>query len=196
MPTFPYQPGFEHIVPDSYRCSDGCNSHRFEVIKSFSSYTTIHGGRRYRSCPDRKPNDNPKLCLENWMLSNHLFYDAFPISVNRCINGYRNRTYIKNIQKTLDNNFSLEKAKTPEHTRIALSEGICLCNSLFKCLREQGRFIDCFMVDRRIGRLELVISNEYCDYDFDTVLIESINQSVPNSVIEAFERHTCFLNTV
>lgn len=94
MPTFCYQSGFEHIVPDSYSYSDGCNSHDFKIIKSQYSYTTIHEGQTERFC-DRIPNNNPKLCLENWMLSNSLWYDAYPDSINFCINGYRNITYIK-----------------------------------------------------------------------------------------------------
>lgn len=145
MPTFCYQSGFEHIVPDSYSYSDGCNSHDFKIIKSQYSYTTIHEGQTERFC-DRIPNNNPKLCLENWMLSNSLWYDAYPNSINFCINGYRNITYIKKIQKKIDKNFSAEQAKTLEHTRIALDEGICFCNSLFKSLRKEGEFNEKILV--------------------------------------------------
>lgn len=140
MPTFSYPPGFKWLIPDSYSCSDGCNSHYFKIIKSQYSYTTIHDGHTETFCLNRIPNDNPKLCLENWMLSNSLWYDTYPDSTNLCINGYRNTTYVEKIQKTIDKNFSAEQTKTLEHTRIALDEGICFCNDLFKSLKNQGGF--------------------------------------------------------
>lgn len=46
--------------------------------------------------------------------------------------------------------------------------------------------------DSRIGRLELVTTGEYCDFDFDTVEIETTEQSVPQTVIDAFDRHVWF----
>ncbi|UBF28740.1 hypothetical protein K9N68_13360 [Kovacikia minuta CCNUW1] len=49
-----------------------------------------------------------------------------------------------------------------------------------------------FLPDSRIGRLELVTTGEYCDFDFDTVEIETIEQSVPQTVIDAFDRHVWF----
>lgn len=49
-----------------------------------------------------------------------------------------------------------------------------------------------FLPDSRIGRLELVVTGEYCDFDFDTVEIETIEQSVPQTVIDAFDRHVWF----
>ncbi|GAB4386798.1 MAG: hypothetical protein Kow00121_54160 [Elainellaceae cyanobacterium] len=49
-----------------------------------------------------------------------------------------------------------------------------------------------FLPGSRIGRLELVVTGKYCDYDFDTVEIETIAQSVPQSVIDAFDRHVWF----
>lgn len=200
MPTFSYSPGFEHIVPDSYSCSDGCNSHRFKIIKSSSSYTTYGTYRTMRACLNRVLNDNPKLCLENWMLSNRLNYDAFPNSVNNCINGYRNITYVKKIQKTLDENFSAEQAKTLEHTYNSLHEGICLCNSLFKSLRERGfeekilssfgsylyglgfphpKTIHIVREEERIERIKKV-------FDYITTHPEIINDVVTSEMIDNF----------
>lgn len=49
-----------------------------------------------------------------------------------------------------------------------------------------------FLPNSRIGRLELVTTGEYCDYDFDTVEIETIEQSVPQTAIDAFDRHVWF----
>ncbi|HEY9597833.1 MAG TPA: hypothetical protein V6D33_09200, partial [Cyanophyceae cyanobacterium] len=49
-----------------------------------------------------------------------------------------------------------------------------------------------FLPNARIGRIELVVIGEYCDYDFDTVEIERIEQPVPQSVIDTFERHIWF----
>ncbi len=53
-----------------------------------------------------------------------------------------------------------------------------------------------FMPDKRIGRVELVTTGDWgeygCEADFDSVEIERIHQAVPQTVIEAFERHTWF----
>ncbi len=49
-----------------------------------------------------------------------------------------------------------------------------------------------FLPDSRIGRLELSVTNEYCDYDFDTVEIDTIEQPVPQTVVDAFDRHVWF----
>jgi hypothetical protein len=67
---------------------------------------------------------------------------------------------------------------------------------------EQGYFIDGFvdfMTDQRIGRVELLTTGDWgeygCEGDFDSVEIEEIEeiyQTVPQSVIEAFDRHVWF----
>lgn len=53
-----------------------------------------------------------------------------------------------------------------------------------------------FMPHKRIGRVELVTTGDWgeydCEPDFDSVEIERIQQAVPQTVIEAFERHTWF----
>ena len=49
-----------------------------------------------------------------------------------------------------------------------------------------------FLPDFRIGRLEFVVTGEYCNYDFDTVEIETIEQPVPRTIIDAFDRHVWF----
>ena len=203
MPTFSYQPGFEHIVPDSYSCSDGCNSHYFKINKHKLNYETIHWGSTERFRLYIVPNNNPQLCLENWMLSSDLFYDAFPISVNCCINRYRNKTYIRKIQQTLDEDFSAEQAKTLEHTGNALNEGICLCNSLFKSLREQGGFDEDKLLsfagyldgldfphpntfrareEKRINHIKEV-------FDYITAHPKNINDVVTTEIIENFSQN-------
>jgi hypothetical protein len=69
-------------------------------------------------------------------------------------------------------------------------------------IEEQGYFIDGFvdfMPDKRIGRVELLITGDWgeygCEGDFDSVEIEEIKgvqQTVPQSIIEAFDRHVWF----
>lgn len=49
-----------------------------------------------------------------------------------------------------------------------------------------------FLPDSRIGQLELGVTGEYCDYDFDTVEIEVIEQPAPQLVMDAFNRHAWF----
>ena len=69
-------------------------------------------------------------------------------------------------------------------------------------IEEQGYFTDGFvdfMPDKRIGRVELLITGDWgeygCEGDFDSVEIEEIKgvqQTVPQSIIEAFDRHVWF----
>ncbi|ELS03979.1 hypothetical protein Xen7305DRAFT_00037070 [Xenococcus sp. PCC 7305] len=53
-----------------------------------------------------------------------------------------------------------------------------------------------FMPDKRIGRLELVTTEDWgeygCEADFDSVEIERINAKYPPVLIEAFDRHIWF----
>ncbi|MBW4523424.1 MAG: hypothetical protein KME16_27610 [Scytolyngbya sp. HA4215-MV1] len=49
-----------------------------------------------------------------------------------------------------------------------------------------------FLPDSRIGRLSLVVTGEYCDFDFDTVEIETLEQPVPQTVVDAFDHHLWF----
>jgi hypothetical protein len=66
-------------------------------------------------------------------------------------------------------------------------------------VKEQGYFIDGFvdfMPDRRIGRVELLTTGDWgeygCEGEFDSVEIEKIQETVPQSIIEAFDRHAWF----
>ena len=69
-------------------------------------------------------------------------------------------------------------------------------------IEDRGYFIDGFidfMPDKRIGRVELLTTGDWgeygCEGDFDSVEIEKIEgmqQTVPQSVIEAFDRHVWF----
>jgi hypothetical protein len=66
-------------------------------------------------------------------------------------------------------------------------------------IEEQGYFIDGFMdfmPDKRIGRVELLTTGDWgeygCEGDFDSVEIEEIQNTVPHSVIESFDRHVWF----
>ncbi|PSF37588.1 hypothetical protein C7H19_08495 [Aphanothece hegewaldii CCALA 016] len=53
-----------------------------------------------------------------------------------------------------------------------------------------------FRPDRRIGRVELLTTGNWgeygCEADFDSIEIERIQSSVPQTVSEAFERHIWF----
>jgi hypothetical protein len=61
-------------------------------------------------------------------------------------------------------------------------------------IKEQGCATDGFehvMREARIGRVELVVTGDWDDFDFfcDSIEIEQIEPSSPETVIEAFQRH-------
>lgn len=75
-----------------------------------------------------------------------------------------------------------------------------LIRQFYQCQIEDAAYVidgfRYFMPDKRIGRVELVTTGDWgeygCEADFDSVEIERIQQAVPQTVIEAFERHTWF----
>ena len=86
-----------------------------EIRKSFKKY---FGDTEYSELPEELVIDkvedidpipqvggvwcgNYKLCFENWIFSDWLSYNNLSLSLERCINGYRNITYVKQ-QQILD----------------------------------------------------------------------------------------------
>ncbi|MEM9274227.1 MAG: hypothetical protein AAGA80_14870 [Cyanobacteria bacterium P01_F01_bin.143] len=156
----PYDDGFKSLVPDFYVCPYSCNSCRFKIKKFDSYYQIPEGGAcTLLGCPpslhekEEKTIDY-KLCFENWIFSDSLSYNNLSLSLERCINGYRNITYVKQ-QQILDKNFSLEDSQTLEHTYLALGKGISACKKLFKSL-EEGRFNK-----REISSFSMYLENRY-----------------------------------
>ncbi len=142
--NIPYDDGFKSLVPDSYACHDGCNTCNFKINK-FETYYQISGSSctakacYYPAGQREQKKIDYKLCSEHWMFSNWLSYNDVSLSLRRCINGYRNITFVKK-QQTLDLNFSLEDSKTQKYTYLALSEGITACKKLFKFLEKENKF--------------------------------------------------------
>ena len=103
----PYDDGFKSLVPDSYTCPYSCNSCRFKIKKFDSYYQIPEGGAcTLLGCPPSLHEKEEKiidykLCFENWIFSDWLSYNNLSLSLERCINGYRNITYVKQ-QQILD----------------------------------------------------------------------------------------------
>ena len=75
-----------------------------------------------------------------------------------------------------------------------------IIRQFYECQIEDAAYVidgfGYFIPDKRIGRVELVTTGDWgeygCEADFDSVEIETIQQAIPQTVIEAFERHTWF----
>jgi DNA polymerase III subunit alpha len=130
---------FKSIIPDSYGCPWECNTCGFNLIKFDSHYVIQHDGCTEKGCSGYEQNDDYKLCFNNWMLSDDLYYKDYSYFVSNCINGYRNITYVKQ-QQSIDSSFTLEKSKTPEHTYIVLNNAIEPSIQLYKSLQDSGEF--------------------------------------------------------
>ena len=140
MQDFFYPDGFKDLVPDSFDCPYQCNTCSFQVEKHHTHYNIISDGCTELGCSCKDHPADEKLCFDNWLLSPKLRYKSFSIFVNNCINGYRNFFYIREIQGTIDKNFSIQSSQTEEHTRVSLSKGIDFSNQLYELLLKKGDF--------------------------------------------------------
>ncbi|MGL5804701.1 MAG: LAGLIDADG family homing endonuclease, partial [Xenococcaceae cyanobacterium] len=137
---------FKPIIPDYYSCPWYHGNHcSLKIVKLDFHYLIEHQGctERFVFYGDERDalesKKNYEIGLSNWMLSDDLYYENYSEFVNECINGYRNITYVKQ-QQLIDNSFTLEKAKTPEHTFIALNNAIKPSLQLYKSLQDSNKF--------------------------------------------------------
>ena len=91
----PYEDGLKSLMPDSYTCHDGCNVCNFKIKKFDSYYQVVGSSCTAKACGPGVYKKGYKLCIKNWILSDYVSYKDLPLSVERCINGYKNITYIK-----------------------------------------------------------------------------------------------------
>ena len=191
--------GLNPLLPDSYSCYDEClNRCTYDVIKFGLFYFNIGGLCTLMGCPEDYSDDEDKLCFENWKYSRRFHYDAFSSFTNNCLNGYKNITYPKYLQRIS----SLENEPTPKNFRIAISDGIRLCRDLEKSLK-QGGFNEAKLLSfgsyLRIRPLPKISKEYQINIDkeridnikevFDRIITnpEITNDAVTTEMIEEFE---------
>ena len=130
----------ENIVPDSFRCFDGCNACHFKIRKIGFFKQIIGEGCTETFClreiPEAELEEFHK-CSSNWLFSRSVGYDRLSNFANNCVNGYRNLTYVEGKQEESD--FTLTDLQI-EHTREALTKGIASCNKLESFLQSEANF--------------------------------------------------------
>ncbi|MGL5940098.1 MAG: hypothetical protein ACRC2S_06870 [Waterburya sp.] len=194
----------QSIIPDSYYCPQGCNKCNFNIDNFGLFYAVTSASCTLLGCPSNSYKNEHQLCSKNWMLSDYLDYDTFPKFVNNCINGYRNITYIKQEQHKSNGNFTAAEAKTPKHTRIALSTGIRSCNQLYQSLQEVKKFNEDILLEFSIylkNRILFESSNTFPEsdekqritnikeiFDYLSVYYNNTNDILTNEMLEQFEK--------
>ena len=195
---------FKEITPDGYTCPWHYGNHCcLNILKFDSGYVIQNDGctEIFRHVPE--PKSGYEAHFKNWMLSDDLYYDNYSYFVNKCINGYRNITYIKQ-QQTIDSNFTLEKSKNPKHTYMALNNAIEPSIQLDKFLQDSGKFdrdqlssFSNYLLLRRFpnhfrliwvrdGKQEIDIYKEIFDYIVANP--SNINNIVTDEMIEEFQQ--------
>lgn len=129
------------IVPDSFRCFDGCNTCYFKIRKIGSFKKIIGEGCTetfcFREIPEAELEEFQK-CSSNWLFSRSIDYDRLSNFANNCVNGYRNLTYVERKQEK-NPDFTLADLQI-EHTREALTKSIASCNKLESFLQSETNF--------------------------------------------------------
>ena len=209
---------FKSIIPDFYSCPwHGGNGCGFGTIKFDSHYVIEEHGctELFHTTGDPEADrrifgEVNKLCFSNWMLSETISYKNHSYFVRNCINDYRNITYVKQ-QQAIDSNFTLEQAKTPKHTYIALNTVIKQALQLEKFLNESnqfdkkqllsfgrylgGRYFRNYFRILSVGGTpsEIAAQKEIFSYKeiFDYIVAnpEYINELVSQEMIDEFDRH-------
>ena len=131
-----------NLIPNYFRCFDGCNTCHFRIRQLGFSQIIINEGCTELFCLEEASKAELKEfreCSKNWIFSRSIGYDRLSVFVNNCVNGYRNFTYVERQQES-NPNFSLADLYTLEHTQKALSEGIPSCKKLEILLQRQANF--------------------------------------------------------
>lgn len=132
----------QNIIPDYYRCSDGCNTCHFRIRKIGSFNIIINEGCTEVFCLEEAPKaelEEFRKCSNNWLYSRSIGYDRLSVFANNCVNGYRNFTYVERKQEE-NPGFSLSDLQTLEYTREALTKGITACEDLESFLQSEANF--------------------------------------------------------
>lgn len=131
-----------NIVPDYFRCFDGCNTCHFRIRQIGSFNEIINEGCTELFCSGEIPEaelEEFQKCSNNWLFSRSIGYDRLSVFANNCVNGYRNFTYVERKQEE-NPEFSLSDLPTLGHTREALTEEITACRNLEVFLQKKANF--------------------------------------------------------